>query len=83
MSMEFKEQMTPTLTLDSFEETEKTETTAAEFQEPVQKMEMQEKIVAGRRTFLSKASSLSSFAACSLLGSYCLRIFSASCRFLF
>ena len=45
MSMEFKEQMTPTLTLDSFEETEKTETTAAEFQEPVQKMEMQEKIV--------------------------------------
>ncbi|MFQ7111661.1 MAG: toxic anion resistance protein [Anaerovoracaceae bacterium] len=43
--MEFKEQMTPTLTLDSFEETEKTETTAAEFQEPVQKMEMQEKIV--------------------------------------
>lgn len=45
MSMEFKEQMTPTLTLDSFEETEKNQTTAAEFQEPVQKMEMQEKIV--------------------------------------
>lgn len=45
MSMEFKEQMTPTLTLDSFEETEKNQTAAVEFQEPVQKMEMQEKIV--------------------------------------